>query len=308
MIRRCCEVLICGVALLLPISLLAQKAPVQDTSKPTPRTADGKPDLNGVWVAGPDMMKALIESNKDANGSIRIAINAQKLDALSAGRGAPALPKPGDPNYDAEAVRVAQLKPGDPGYDRDKAAVARRKLAPNQPPYKPELQAKVKDLADHQTRDDPAFYCKPAGVPRIGPPSQIIQTPTAVIFLYDSENTFRYIPTDGRPHRADADDTYMGDSIGSWDGDTLVVDVTHLTDDTWFSQDGAFHSTKAHVVERLRRDGDVLTYQATVDDPEVFTRPWLMNPRRLKPSSGLLEEAPPCRELDESNLVNFDRH
>src|SRR6185369_3054806 len=160
----------------------------------------------------------------------------------------------------------------------DRIQVNNRAAALNKPEYKPELLAKVKELSDKQGVLDPAFYCKPQGVPRMGPPSQIVQTPGQIVFLYGASNLFRVIPTDGRPHRADVDPSYMGDSIGRFDGDTLVVDVTNFND-------GYFHTEKMHVVERLTRKGDVLTYTATVEDPDVLAKPWTTTPRDLKLSA-----------------------
>ncbi len=194
----------------------------------------------------------------------------------------------------------------------DRIQVNNRAAAPNKPQYKPELVAKVKELSDKQGVLDPAFYCKPQGVPRMGPPSQIVQTPGQVVFLYGGSNLFRVIPTDGRPHRADADPSYMGDSIGRYEGaDTLVVDVTNFNDDTWLGSDGYFHSEKMHVIERLTRKGDVLTYSATVEDPEVLAAPWTLAPRDLKRSTSAADallEAPPCVEHDAPHIVTLDHH
>ena len=121
------------------------------------------------------------------------------------------------------------------------------------PAYKPEFQAKVKDLIDHESRTDPVFYCGKPGVPRIGPPRKIVQLPNEMIFLYEdmSGDTYRVIPTDGRPHRADANPGAYGDSIAHWEGDTLVVDVTNFDDNTWFGEGGYFHTDAMHVTERL---------------------------------------------------------
>lgn len=229
--------------------------------------------------------------------------------------GATALPpavKPG------ESVRwLLQLKGVDPnGTDvfkgLDRFQVNNRAAAPNKPEYKPELLAKVKELSDKQGVLDPAFYCKPQGVPRMGPPSQIIQTPGQVVFLYGASNLFRIVPTDGRPHRADADPSYMGDSIGRFQGaDTLIVDVTNFNDDTWLGSDGYFHSEKMHVVEKLTRQGDVLTYQATVEDPDVLAKPWVQSAHQLKLSmskADALLEAPPCVEHDAPHIMTLDHH
>jgi len=193
----------------------------------------------------------------------------------------------------------------------DRLQVNARAAAPNKPDYKPEFLEKVKYLSDRQDILDPAFYCKPQGVPRMGAPSQIVQTPGQVVFLYGASNLFRIIPTDGRPHRADADPSYMGDSIGRFEGDTLVVDVENFNDDTWLASDGYFHSDKLHVVERLTRKGDMLTYQATIEDPGVLAKPWVQNARQLKLSTSrddALLEAPPCVEHDAPHIVTLDHH
>src|SRR5207245_6954678 len=107
---------------------------------------------------------------------------------------------------------------------------------PNQPPYKPELKAKVDNLAKNESKEDQAFFCKPGGVPRIGPPHAIVQAPgMPIVFLYElgAGNTFRLVPTDGRAHDPNAAYLYNGDSIGRWEGNTLVVDTIGFNDDTW---------------------------------------------------------------------------
>ena len=288
-----------GVALAASISVQGQgfggpspAAIAAAAAKPTPKRPDGRPDLSGVWARS--MMETIkIPGERTADGSVRTF-------------GIPGLTPAKLP------PEVEKLSPGERqnyiSRQRDLDAIARRAAAPNQPPYKPELLAKVKANADKQIDLDGTFYCKPAGVPRMGPPSQIVQQANGVAFLYEESNTFRFIPTDGRPHRNDAYNSYMGDSVGHWDGDTLVVDVTHLTDESWLNQDGSFHSNKMHVVERLRREGDVLRYQATVEDPEVFTRPWVMDQRSFLASTELLVESEPCEEVDRSHMVNYDRH
>jgi hypothetical protein len=178
------------------------------------------------------------------------------------------------------------------------------------PSYKPELQAKVKEYNEQQVKLDPGFFCKPPGVPRIGPPHQIVQTPGQVVFLYSdlAGNFWRIIPTDGRPHRTDADPSYFGDAIGRWEGDTLVVDTNNFNDDTWLGDNGLFHSDALHVIERLTRKGDTIDYEVTVEDPKVLTQPWTMKPRTLTPLADPLDEAPPCVEKDAPNMVNLSHH
>jgi len=178
------------------------------------------------------------------------------------------------------------------------------------PSYKPELVAKVKEYNEQQVKLDPGFFCKPPGVPRIGPPHQIVQIPGQVVFLYSdlAGNFWRIIPTDGRPHRTDADPSYFGDAIGHWEGDTLVVDTNNFNDDTWLGDNGLFHSDALHVIERFTRKGDTIDYEVTVDDPKVLTQPWTMKPRTLTPLTDPLDEAPPCEEKDAPNMVNLSHH
>src|SRR6185503_4881522 len=169
------------------------------------------------------------------------------------------------------------------------------------PSYRPEFQAKVKDLFDHESKTDPVFYCGRPGVPRIGPPRKIVQMPNEIIFFYEdmSGDTYRVIPTDGRPHRADANPGAYGDSVGHWEGDTLVVDVTNFDDNTWFGEGGYFHSDAMHVTERLWLDGNGnLVWQATVADPKVLAAPWTVPPRVVNPTNEPLEKSARCVEDD----------
>jgi hypothetical protein len=168
----------------------------------------------------------------------------------------------------------------------------------------------VKDLADHESRTDPVFYCGKPGVPRIGPPRKIVQLAKETIFLYEdiSGDPYRVIPTDGRPHRQYPNPSAYGDSIGKWEGDVFVVDVTGFGDDTWFGEDGYFHTDAMHVIERLWKDGDNLVWQATVEEPNVLTKPWVMPARVLKPSTDSIEESPKCVESDGARLLNDDHH
>ena len=241
------------------------------------RTADGHPDLSGVWAGREEAVKALAPGQ-----STRILF--------------PVRTNPDDKRIFDEM---------------DRAAKERQAAEPNKPPYKPELAGKVQLLSDKRQFNDPAFYCKPLGVPRLGPPSQIVQTPGLVVLLYQGRNTFRTIPTDGRAHNADADWTWNGDSVGRWEDDTLVIDTAKLVEDSWLGADGWFHSNKMHVVERLSRKGDALTWAATVEDPVVFTKAWDMTPRNLKLNpnpKALLEEDPPCLEQDGPHIVTDDHH
>jgi len=265
--------LVTAIGVILAATALSAQAP----APATPHTADGKVDLNGIW--GVAALPPAVKPGQSVRWLLPLkGVNPEGTDVFK-------------------------------GLDR--VQVTARAAAPNKPEYKPELLANVKDLSDKQGVLDPAFYCKPQGVPRMGPPTQIVQTPGQVVFLYSASNLFRIIPTDGRPHRADADPSYMGDSTGRFEGDTLVVDVTNFNDDTWLASDGYFHTEKMHVVERLTRKGDIVTYSATIEDPEVLTKPCTTTPRDLRlstnPSDALLE-APPCVEHDAPHIVTLDHH
>jgi hypothetical protein len=122
--------------------------------------------------------------------------------------------------------------------------------------------------------------CRPLGIPQsyfIPYQWQIMQGLDSVVILYEYPNVFRVIPTHGGPHQADLDPTWMGDSIGHWEGDTLVVDVTGFNEKT--EVPGGFHHTEAlHVVERFHRDENGnMQYQATVEDPDVFEKPFVVS-------------------------------
>ena len=168
----------------------------------------------------------------------------------------------------------------------------------------------VKELSDHESKVDPVFYCGKPGVPRGGAPRRIIQLPTEIVFLYEdmSGDPYRVIPTDGRGHRVNANPSAYGDSVGHWEGNTLVIETTSFSEDTWFGEDGYFHSDAMRVTERLWREGENLVWQATVEDPNVLTAPWTMAARVLKPSNEPLEESPRCVEDDGARLLNLDHH
>ena len=147
-------------------------------------------------------------------------------------------------------------------------------------PYRPEaLKQKQENFANRQTRDTEA-NCYLPGVPRITYipfPFQIIQLPEVTTILYEYVHATRYIYTDGSPHPEGPIEWWMGDSRGRWEGDTLVVDVVHLGNQTWFDRTGNFHSEALHVVERYSLiDADHIDYVVTIEDPNVFTRPWNM--------------------------------
>jgi hypothetical protein len=171
-------------------------------NKPVPRMPDGKPDLNGIYVA---------------------------------------------PYHSIKAIDKITLKPGAEKYNVG-------------PEY-------TFSLGEH---------CLPRGVPdTIGEPYpiQIVQTPSLVVILYEAGELFRVVPTDGRPHPKELDPTWMGNSVGHWEGDALVVDVIGVNDKVSVGE--YRHTTAYHVIERFQRTAyDTLKYSATIEDPNVFAAPW----------------------------------
>ena len=125
---------------------------------------------------------------------------------------------------------------------------------------------------------DPIYSCFPPGVPRIyllNFPVQIVQTPTQLIMLFEFDHFVRRIHTDGRPHDKDAGKLWMGDSIGRWEGDTLVADTVSFNDKTTLDREGYPHSDALHLTELIRRaDHDNLVIDLTLDDPKAYTKPW----------------------------------
>lgn len=223
-------------------------------ARPTPKTAQGKPDLTGLWKGS---MPFEFETEKTSNGSVTFGL------------------KGGKPSPEVIASLMGK-KDG--------------------PKYKPEYQAKLKGLqSGNLNRLDAAFSCGDPGLPRIGPPEQIVQTPSQVIFLYEqiSGMVFRVIPLDGRPPR-DTDPSYYGVGVGHWDGNTLVVETGNFSTDTWMGGEGYFHSEKMRVTERFQRVGDTLKYNVQVDDPEVLTAPWIKPELVLTKGDKALEEPFPC--------------
>ncbi len=150
--------------------------------------------------------------------------------------------------------------------------------------------------------NDPVYHgCLPPGVPRVylHPfPMQIVQIPSQVIVMYEYDNLSRHIYTDGRSHNPDVSPTWMGDSIGKWEGGTLVADTTNFNDKTWLDRIGHPHSDALHVVERFRRvDQDHLQIDLTIEDTKAYTRPWTAHLYyTLQPTWSLLEQF--CEDND----------
>jgi hypothetical protein len=187
------------------------------------------------------------------------------------------------------------------------------------PVYKPEFWDKIQQLDMWTNKYDPVMTCQPLGVPREGPPRRIYQSDKDVTFIYlggdagGGYGEYRVIPTDGRKHDPNKrETTYLGYAVGRWEGDTLVVDSIKFNDATWFGRGGFFHSEDMHVVERFTRQGDVLLYDVTVEDPDVLVEPWVLPTRTVRrnpnPDAGLLPERGNCEVYENDAISSQIRH
>jgi len=216
-----------------------------------PRTADGKPNLNGIWQA---MSSANwnIEAHEARQGPIA---------TLGAAFSVP----PGTGIVEGGEI-----------------------------PYQPAALAKRQENGTNWVARDPEVKCYMPGIPRATYqpfPFQIVQSNDTILMAYEFASASRIVrmnSTEKSPAPA-----WMGWSIGKWEGDTLVIDVTDQVEDTWFDRAGNFHSDELHVVERYTPvDANTIDYEATIEDPKVFTRPWKMRMflyRRLEPNAQLME-------------------
>lgn len=136
----------------------------------------------------------------------------------------------------------------------------------------------AKDKGDHDATD-PTLSCEPPGYPRLllyHFPIEILQLPDRVVMIFEFHHFVREIFTDGRAHPPDPDPTYMGNPVGHWEGDTLIVDTIGFNDKTWLDQVGHPHSDALHLVERIRRiDAKTLQDDLTIEDPKAFTKIWM---------------------------------
>lgn len=215
-----------------------------------PRTADGKPDLNGIW-------QAINEANYDIQTHM-----ARPAMALR--------PGPYGPVPAATVLALGAVGSVPPGMGV---------VEGDEIPYTPAALAKKKENQDNWLTSDPEIKCYLPGVPRatyMPYPFQIFQSTKAIFIAYEYAGAVRnvYLKDPGPAPI----DSWMGQSVGRWEGDTLVIDATGFNDQSWFDRAGNHHSDKLHVVERYTRTSpDVISYEATIEDPKTFTRPWKMS-------------------------------
>jgi hypothetical protein len=256
---------------------------------PTPIGAQNqnKPDFSGIWGGG--------------IAQLTPTTCKQKVDAFP---------------QDSERFSAGGAKGGLKWITFEQDCSIQNRGRVNKPMYKPQYWEKVR-LHDYYANAggqwteyaDPEWLNLPRGVPRIGPPNKIVQTANEVIFLYENQNQFRVVPTDCREHDPvlKYDQSFNGLAVGCWQGDTLVVTSMGFTDRTWLHWSGYIHSNEMTVIERLRRQGDTLIYQATVEDPVMFLEPWTMDEVRLNlnknPGAQLMQDVP-YNDKSLGNLVD----
>lgn len=205
----------------------------------------------------------------------------------------------GQPNLNAPAPRLPDGKPDLSGvwepeankYVRDIAA----DLKPGSVPFQPWAKALYDQRTDgSHSREDPDANCLPQGVPKISgapAPWKIVQERNFIVVIYEAFNLWRQIFMDGRQFATDLNPTWMGYSIGKWDGDTLVVESRGFNGKAWLDQLGKPTTDALHVIERFhRKDYGHLTLDITIDDPKAYTKPWnVSEPVHLLPDSDLFE-------------------
>jgi hypothetical protein len=259
-----------------PPSAAAMK---EAASRPTPKRPNGVPDFTGIWI--------------------QTRSRAENIPALDTVTG----------SY----TNVLRGRTGNPvDFERDSGVRERVIPREERPWYKPQYWERVQfnDIHGHsQKAPDPDFLCMPPGVPRIGLPQEIVQTDRQMIFIYPLH--LRRIYIDGRDHPPEEQwlGTWLGHSVGRWEGDTLVVSTVDFNGQEWLGWPGWFTSPDKHVIERLRRVGNTLTWEAEVTD-SLLLQPWKTSQqtRMLNPDPmAEIEEPLPCVERDLQHIVTRER-
>jgi hypothetical protein len=257
-----------------------QAAAAAAAAAPTPKRSNGVIDFTGIWVA-----------------------------TRPRGEQAPAALDKSSGNY----TNILRSRTGSPvDFERDSGVRQRVFPRETKPWYKPQYWERVQfnDVHGHSLQaPDPDFQCMPAGVPRIGMPQEILQTDTEMVFHYPLH--MRRIYIDGRPHPPEEQwiGTWFGHSVGTWEGDTLVISTVDFNGLEWLGWPGWFTSPDKKVTERMRRAGNTLTWQATVED-SILLRPWStaqqMRLLNTDPRAEI-EEPLPCVERDLGHIVTRER-
>ena len=251
---------------------------------PTPRQASGKPDLTGSWQGAGGGQQG------SGGDMFRRCTPFQSKECM-------------------EWTNQSQ----------DWVFMSSSRLDQRQPLYKPEHWDKMIELDQWTNKYDPVMTCLPLGIPRQGPPSRIFHTESDITMIYrggvdgaGGYAEFRMISLDGKPHdpRRAAQYTYMGYTIGRWEGDTLVLDSIGFSDETWLGRGGFFHSDQMRVIEKFTRTSNQMLYEVTVEDPVVLVEPWVMNPRTLRIANNpaIIAERGSCTDSELSEVSSQIRH
>jgi hypothetical protein len=251
---------------------------------PTPRTADGHPDLTGTW-------------NTDGLPGMNWRYGNRRCGPWQTGDCTPAWNQTVDYEFESPS-----------------------RFGPNRPTYKPEFWDKIQYLDMWTNKEDPVMTCQPLGIPREGAPRRIVQQPKDILFFYTEYadggggyGEYRDIPIDGRKHDPSLMELtkYMGYTVGHWEGDTLVLDSVAFVDSTWLGRGGFIHSDKMRVVEKFTRKGNEMLYEVTVEDPEMLVEPWVMTPRTMRLAADadpVLAERGNCEVYELEDITSQVRH
>jgi hypothetical protein len=251
-----------------------------EPTAPTPRRANGVPDFTGIWVATRSRSENVPAALDKTTGTYTNILRGRTADPVD--------------------------------FERDSGV--RQRVAPREarPWYKPQYWERVQfnDTHGHSLlAPDPDFQCMPAGVPRIGMPQEILQTDRHMVFLYPLH--MRRIYIDGRPHPPEEQwlGTWFGHSVGRWEGETLVISTVDFNGLEWLGWPGWFTSPDKRVTERMRRQGNTLTWEATVED-SLLLQPWKTGPQTRQLNTdprAEIEEPLPCVEKDLGHIVTRER-
>ena len=210
---------------------------------------------------------------KYAVAALLMVVSSLQVSALQAAAPTPRLPD-GKPDLGGKGV----------WYPRHLGDMARTKWKNEKSadrdvevPFLPWARVKFDESANQP--NDTEALCLPPGIPRMmfSPyPFEILQQPNRIVFVYEGgAHIWRIVWMDGRPHPADPNPTWMGDSVGHWEGDTLVIDAVGFNNKTWLDEAGHPHTEQLHVIERYTRTGPLsMKYEVTIDDPGAYSKPW----------------------------------
>ena len=266
-------------------------APAVDPNMPTPKLPSGKPDLTGSWQAGGLITGSGVQGTGWQVGDMFRRCTPFQSKACM--------------EWTNQSI--------------DWVFMSTSRLGMNQPMYKPEYWNKVIELDQWTNKYDPVGSCLALGIPRQGPPSRIFHTDTDITMLYPGGRDgaggyaeFRMVRIDGKPHDPNRPNQYslMGYTVGRWEGDTLVLDSIGFTDETWLARGGWFHSDKMRVIEKFTRVGPRITYDVTVEDPEVLLKPWVMPTitMNLSGNNAIIGERGACTDHEQTEASSQYRH